>query len=112
MVCVYNVRVERLFCIRMRTREEIYGQIYPKGGIFDQISRVESSYGQYIILTIIRLIITSLISLAISLYTPYRVFSEIYPLLEGNTEVLNLNIPLLRMIYCQVFFIFFDYIPC
>ena len=27
---------------------------------------------------------------------------EIYPLLEGNTEEFNFNIPLLRMIYCTV----------
>ena len=44
--------------------------------------------------------ITSLILLKFSLYTPWGLYCEIYPLLEGNTEELNFNIPLLRIIYC------------
>ena len=42
--------------------------------------------------------ITSLVSLTISPYTPYGVYCEMYPLLEGNTEVFMFNIQLLIMI--------------
>ena len=71
-----------VYCIRMRARQGIYGRInsFPWRGIFDRITRVESSYGQYIILIIIRLMIT----LSISLCTVF-VYCEIYPLLESIT---------------------------
>ena len=60
--------------IRIMTRGGMYGQIYPyvwrRKGIFDRISWVKFLYGQHIILTGIRLMITSLIKMNISLYTP------------------------------------------
>ena len=54
-------------------------------------------------LTVIILMIPSLFPLTISLYTAQGVYCEIYPSLEGNTEVFNFNIPLLRMIYCVLY---------
>ena len=48
----------------------------PDGGIVDRVYRVDSKFGLYIILTIIKLIIPS--------YTPWGVCCEIYPSLEGN----------------------------
>ena len=39
--------------------------------------------------------ITSLILSTNTLYTPEGVYCEIYPLLEGNTEEFNFNIPYL-----------------
>ena len=41
--------------------------------------------------------IRSIISLTISLYTPYKVYCEMYPTLEVNTKEKNFNIPLVRM---------------
>ena len=45
---------------------------------------------------------TLLISFIVSLYAPMVCTVKYNPLLEGNTEEFNFNIPLLRMIYCTV----------
>ena len=76
-----------IYCISIRTRQEIYGEIYPfawrssrgqsqkellkaKGYIWLYIPSWVLILTQYIILTIIRLMITSLFSLTITPYTP------------------------------------------
>ena len=66
--------------------------------ILDSISRVESEYGHYIILPIIRPMFTSLFWLKISPYTPYGVYCVIYPSLQGNNEEFDFSILLLKMI--------------
>ena len=40
-----------------------------------------------------------IILLTISPYTPWGVYCEMYPLLEGITQEFNFNISFLRMIY-------------
>ena len=97
-----------MYCIRIRTRGGIYSQIYPQALssgylegelIYLTVYPELSPYTDNILfLAFIRLMITSLISLTISPYTPCGVYCEIYPLLEGNTEELHFKIPLLRMI--------------
>ena len=52
-----------------------------------------------LVFTITRLMITSIIYLKISPYTPQGVYCEMYPSLEGNTEEFNSNNPLLRIIF-------------
>ena len=59
--------------------------------------------GSISFLIIVLLMSPSLISLKlISPYTPYGVYCEIYPLLEGNTVKFNFNIPYLGMVYCHI----------
>ena len=71
--------------------------------MFDQLSRVESLYVQYIILKIIMLMTISINLLTVSMYFPSGVYSEIYPSVEGNTKEFNFNIPFLRMIYWYIY---------
>ena len=84
-------QVLKLFSICIRTRRGMYSQIYPFAWRSFQgqsrgtpvVKEIYFTYipsgAQYIILSIIRLMITSIISLAISLYTPSKVYCKIYP---------------------------------
>ena len=49
---------------------EAWGNSWRRRGLFDRIYQVESQYEQYIILIIIRLMITSIFLSTISPYTP------------------------------------------
>ena len=74
---------------------KLYLTVYPE---------LSTNTGSISYLRIIMLMIISLISLTISMYTPEGVYCEIYPLLEGTTVEFNFNIPYLVMIYWYILY--------
>ena len=113
-----------LYCIHIRTGQGIYGQIYPlrlreflrakpegtpecKPLYLTLYPESSPITGIISFLIVCMLMIPSLISLTIILYTPSGVYCQIYPSLEENTVEFNFNIPYLRMIYCILYFLLY-----